>query len=87
MEPKSVDENSHTFFATEVHWIGVHDTNVEGQFVYESSGTSITYSAWSIGEPNNLGDEHCAMKFPSGSWNDGPCEDLHYYVCEQVYGA
>ena len=36
-------------------WLGIHDKNDEGNFVYDSDDTPIVWSNWGPGEPNNHG--------------------------------
>ncbi|MGN6555421.1 MAG: lectin-like protein [Verrucomicrobiota bacterium] len=56
-------------------WIGLNDVAVEGNFVW-TSGEPVTYTHWSMGEPNNFaGNEDYGFIFrPSdsraGFWND-----------------
>ena len=56
-------------------WIGLNDAANEGTFVW-SSGEPVTYTHWSLGEPNSGAGEHYVHMFlPSISgasfWNDG----------------
>ncbi len=82
LEPTSSTENDYEFFTDTSHWIGIHDSGTEGNFVYESTGAAITYENWGINEPNNLGSEQCVMKFSSNFWNDDSCDNLLPFVCE-----
>ena len=59
-------------------WLGINDVAVEGTFVW-TTGEAVTFTAWDINEPNNLGDEdfgvinwnHAAGALETkGSWND-----------------
>jgi len=51
-------------------WIGLTDENVEGTFEWED-GSSVSYTNWNSGEPNNSGNEDYAeIKVSSGKWND-----------------
>ncbi len=36
-------------------WTGANDIQLEGNFVWESSGLPVTYFNWLGGEPNNAG--------------------------------
>ncbi|KAK9969446.1 hypothetical protein ABG768_027622 [Culter alburnus] len=55
-------------------WLGAHDGEVEGQWVW-SDGTGIDYTNWCSGEPNNAGVENCLeINWTSNRcWNDLPC--------------
>ena len=60
-----------TFGVTENLWIGFTDEVTEGQFKWASGETS-TYTNWSPGEPNNLGNEDYVEIIGNGKWNDLP---------------
>lgn len=60
-----------------VIWIGFTDAAKEGDFVW-SDGSSIPYTNWASGEPNNFnpnipGPENCTQIYPDGTWNDLSC--------------
>ncbi|CAC5395258.1 unnamed protein product [Mytilus coruscus] len=51
-------------------WIGAHDFVREGRFVWEVDNTSLTYTDWYPGEPNNSGNkEDCGCKNPGIDFN------------------
>ena len=57
---------------------GVTDIREEGNFVWESDESRLTYAHWRKGEPNNRGNEDCVHlrytnKLWKGSWNDLRC--------------
>ena len=60
-----------TFGVTENLWIGFTDEVTEGQFKWASGETS-TYTNWSPGEPNNVGNEEYVEIIGNGKWNDLP---------------
>ena len=39
------------------------------------------YDSWGTGEPNNAGEEDCALVTLTGSWNDFYCTWTHYILC------
>lgn len=54
-------------------WIGYNDEAVEGVFEWYDQ-SPVTYTNWAAGEPNNSGgNEDCTQIYPSGLWNDLPC--------------
>lgn len=64
-------------------WIGYNDRATEGTWRW-SNGTA-AYSNWAPGEPNNMGDEDCAVdNWSGGMWNDGACTVSYGYICESV---
>jgi len=51
-------------------WIGLSDSASEGAFVW-SDGSTLDFSNWSPGEPNNSGDEdYVVINTGSQKWND-----------------
>ena len=57
-------------------WIGIHDMDNEGTFVYDSDNSPISFTNWNFGEPNNAGlGEDCAIMNGHGKWNGLPCTD------------
>ncbi|KAI8496991.1 hypothetical protein Bbelb_256460 [Branchiostoma belcheri] len=66
-------------------WIGIHDAQMEGQWVFLDSETlqSAVYSNWAQGEPNNDGSgEDCGEMRSNGLWNDMPCNDYMPFLCQ-----
>ncbi|XP_074061188.1 low affinity immunoglobulin epsilon Fc receptor [Macrotis lagotis] len=67
-------------------WIGLRDLDVEGKFIW-MDGSSLNYTYWSPGEPNNLGQgEDCvAMRASNGRWNDAYCRGhQESWICEKL---
>ncbi|XP_043198708.1 brevican core protein-like [Amphibalanus amphitrite] len=66
-------------------WLGYSDREVEGEFVaadgcgtYPSTGVR-----WRPDEPDNwLGAEHCVGMIAYDEWNDRPCGDNMYPLCQ-----
>jgi hypothetical protein len=56
-------------------WIGLNDLGSPGQFGW-SSGEAVTFTNWSPGEPNYIGDERFVYIYgpgiprPAGQWNN-----------------
>ncbi|MFB2935939.1 choice-of-anchor Q domain-containing protein [Aerosakkonemataceae cyanobacterium BLCC-F154] len=64
-------------------WIGFNDVEIEGQFQWVS-GEPITFTNWSLGEPNNegtLGEDYAEL-FTDGRWNDLPITSLRRGIVE-----
>ena len=68
-------------------WIGANDLIKEGKWTWVSDRSTISYSNWAKGEPNNdRGVEHCGQLYynqHSFPWNDAACSDRHEYICEK----
>ncbi|XP_073828773.1 lectin subunit alpha-like [Musca autumnalis] len=67
-------------------WIGGHDNQKTGEFVWISSNKLFTYTNWAPRQPDNKsGTEHCALLWNHHNyqWNDGDCSYKMLYVCEK----
>ena len=67
-------------------WIGANDLIKEGKWAWISDHSTIGYSNWKTGQPNNFGGkEDCGeiYKQHSFTWNDAPCSEKHGYICEK----
>ncbi len=65
-------------------WIGLTDQDgpsTEGAFVW-TDGTPRAYTNWGDGEPNNYGNEDCALMTSDGRWVDVACDGARAYVVE-----
>jgi hypothetical protein len=66
-------------------WIGFNDIAAEGNFVWDG-GSPVTYTNWEPGEPNDAGgNEDCTQinrYYPKATWNDEPCNQGLFFVCE-----
>jgi hypothetical protein len=61
-------------------WIGLTDTAVEGQFVWDS-GAPLEFTDWGSTEPNDRDPgEDCVVV--AEQWLDLPCADARDYICE-----
>ena len=71
------------------YWIGIHDKEFEGKFVYDSTDKSISFTWWAPRQPNNRKnncdqDEDCAyVPNDGGQWQDLCCKKEKAYVCEK----
>lgn len=64
--------------------IGATDVKEECKFVWQD-GTPLTYSNWSVGEPNDYssnGGEDYAVLYPSGEWNDEGVQGSNGFIAE-----
>jgi hypothetical protein len=68
-------------------WLGFSDLASEGTWAWEDGAS--TYLNWRPGEPNNQGNEDCAVNNSgatstggAGRWNDIPCTGPAPFVCE-----
>ena len=63
-------------------WLGASDIVEEGTWVW-TDGSSFDYSAWSSGNPNNMGDQDC---LEGNSHNlqrdDDNCNKKKLYLCK-----
>ncbi|XP_072240699.1 C-type lectin domain family 4 member E-like [Leuresthes tenuis] len=68
-------------------WIGLTDRGFKGKWKWVD-GTPLTKSYWGPGEPNGFEGktEDCVeIRFHDieNSWNDIPCEDENFWICEK----
>nr|XP_023662849.1 CD209 antigen-like protein E [Paramormyrops kingsleyae] len=75
------------FSKDQIAWIGLTDSGHEGTWKWVD-GSPLTTSYWMTGEPNNVGgNEDCAEiithKEALKNWNDGHCNQLKNWICEQ----
>ena len=65
------------------YWLGIHDKDTEGTFVFDSDDKSISTNRWANGEPNNIGGEDCVEVDVESDklWNDVPCTDKLSVIC------
>ncbi|XP_065145780.1 ladderlectin-like [Paramisgurnus dabryanus] len=65
-------------------WIGGHDGEIEGQWLW-SDGSQLDFTDWCSGEPNNYqgNPESCLMINWTNNkcWNDAQCSSAFSYIC------
>ena len=66
-------------------WIGANDKASEMNWVWVGGGEWV-YENWRSGEPNNSGNEDCAVLQGNqgGRWDDRPCAQSFPYLCERL---
>ncbi|XP_053408178.1 uncharacterized protein LOC123560994 isoform X2 [Mercenaria mercenaria] len=64
-------------------WIGLHDTEVEGVFIWDD-GSPNDFDVWNTNEPNNANNgEDCAEILTVNKlWNDANCFKAKRYICK-----
>ena len=72
------------------YWLGIYDKTKENNFVYDSDGTSVGWTKWRNGQPNNYKsnsgkNDVCVLTGSSGDWTDFWCNYDKYFVCEQPH--
>ncbi|XP_077327407.1 uncharacterized protein LOC143961945 isoform X4 [Lithobates pipiens] len=69
------------------YWLGLRRDSANINHWLWADGSSLSFSPWNTGEPNNdRGIEHCAeILGGSQSMNDRNCEDKIGYICEKAW--
>ncbi len=62
-------------------WIGASDATSEGWWQWVTGENWVVFP-WSPGEPNNSGNQDCAVIQLDGLWSDVNCEQTRSFVCE-----
>jgi hypothetical protein len=67
-------------------WIGLNDITSEGTWKW-TDGTPYSYTYWYSSRPDGGTGENCVVFFRNnwvggGYWDDRPCTDARYYMCE-----
>ncbi|XP_072526153.1 uncharacterized protein [Salminus brasiliensis] len=87
-----IDSGEEQVFLNDIYgstefWIGLSDAEHEGNWRWVDGSPLTEY--WRHGEPNNSGEEDCAVFLSSedlvkslGTWNDIRCSDRRSWVCE-----
>lgn len=70
-------------------WTGGNDLDIEGQFVWGHSNTSMVFTNWyvtepSIGNPSLAAVRDCIDILRNGKWNDKSCLISTAFICERT---
>ena len=68
-----------------IGWIGATDKWHEGTWK-TPTGRIIQYSSWGRREPNNAGNEDCAVQNEHMKWNDVKCTASFEFLCQKQIG-
>lgn len=64
-------------------WIGLNDLAKEGWFTWISDYSTVAYTDWHPGNPNNYrGNEDCC-EIHGFHWNDDNCARPYCFICEK----
>ncbi|XP_062587632.1 low affinity immunoglobulin epsilon Fc receptor-like [Saccostrea cucullata] len=74
----------------DIYWTGGIDDVTEGQFVWASTGSPLSFKDWNTGEPNDYRKNEDCVDFSKGfnrrgHWNDNRCHSTFYFVCEKTW--
>uniref|UniRef100_UPI00398E5DD2 CD209 antigen-like protein C n=1 Tax=Pristiophorus japonicus TaxID=55135 RepID=UPI00398E5DD2 len=65
-------------------WIGLNDRVEEGKWRWvDGTDYASTVTFWASGQPNQNGDEDCAVASETHGWHDWPCSSRHSFICEK----
>ncbi|XP_075690956.1 C-type lectin domain family 10 member A-like [Rhinoderma darwinii] len=68
-------------------WVGLSDRDMEGQWQWvDGTPYNSTQKFWFRTQPDNLGNEDCAVLVPGSMWRDDKCRKLYSSVCEYEAG-
>lgn len=68
-------------YVTAFYREGANIINLDNMVISDGRLAAAIWS-WDIGEPNNVGDEDCAMQWSNGRWNDATCHSYYAYACK-----
>ncbi|XP_062574841.1 hepatic lectin-like [Saccostrea cucullata] len=77
-------------FADCTAWTGGNDLEVEGQYRWNNSNVTMTFTYWyynepSINDPTQAYTRDCIDLLKTAKWNDRPCSYLNSFICEKSY--
>ncbi|XP_035693304.1 uncharacterized protein LOC118427567 isoform X2 [Branchiostoma floridae] len=67
-------------------WLGLTDRKKEGTWRWNADGEKLdgnSFTNWAEGEPNQAGNEDCAVVEVNSKWNDVPCRLKYRFICER----
>jgi len=80
-------------------WLGgksytKHDTHNPGEWIWESTNTTVDWFDWAPGEPNDYHRQQCLVYIrydyfgnPTYNWNDWDCNTVADYICQKPCGT
>ncbi|XP_056005158.1 coadhesin-like [Ostrea edulis] len=84
IEDSSENSYVHGLMGGDDIWMGGFDGPHEGSWAWSGGVFSWSYTNWDSSEPNNSGDEDCALMYASsGRWNDGKCSAALQFICKK----
>ncbi|XP_060569233.1 perlucin-like [Ruditapes philippinarum] len=66
---------------TNYYWIGGTDAVTEGEWLWVPAVKPVKYTKWNPGDPSSFVQD-CIALYWNGVWDDGTCEEKHYFICE-----
>ncbi|XP_062611197.1 collectin-10-like [Saccostrea cucullata] len=77
-------------FADCTAWTGGNDLEVEGQYCWNDSNMTMTFTYWnpnepSIIQPTQAYTRDCIDLLKTAKWNDRPCSFLNSFICEKSH--
>ncbi|XP_078694695.1 uncharacterized protein LOC144923752 isoform X2 [Branchiostoma floridae x Branchiostoma belcheri] len=66
-------------------WLGLSDREKEGTWRW-NNGEELdrnSFASWAEGEPNQAGNEDCAVVEADSKWNDVPCRLRYRFICQR----
>jgi hypothetical protein len=62
-------------------WIDLTEQGIEGNWRW-GDGTAPTFEPWQPGRPNGGTGENCVSTSSVGEWDDEPCGNSRFFICE-----
>lgn len=70
-------------YGSEFFWTSGADLHKEGDWTWYSSGNKFQYKDWHPNQPDNANkNENCMHIWNNQKWNDAPCTNQYYFICE-----